>query len=126
MTEVARPAPPKTGSSEPVPAGWYTADLVAAAAGASYRQLDHWCTKGYLGEPKLSPGSGYRRLFSSEEALKVAVLAKLARHGMAVASVPIDQVIETGVFGSGPVQIRVDVDALRAKLAAALDEGISE
>ena len=56
---------------------------VMAHAGITYRQLDHWCTKGYI-KPvscEANPGSGHQRLFTSIEGDKARLMRCLMQVG---------------------------------------------
>jgi hypothetical protein len=48
--------------------------------GITYRQLDHWVTRGYL-RPENKPGSGYGREFSESEIEIAKLMAKLVHAG---------------------------------------------
>jgi DNA-binding transcriptional MerR regulator len=48
--------------------------------GISYRQLDHWCRRGYL-KPEANPGSGYGREFSDSEVEVAKLMAQLVHAG---------------------------------------------
>lgn len=55
-------------------------------ADISYRQLDHWCTKGWLvptGRQSQNPGSGRQRSFTKEQADKARLMKCLIDLGMA-------------------------------------------
>jgi hypothetical protein len=54
-------------------------------AGITYRQFDHWATKGYLPlveDTDVSLGSGNRREISNEAAEHLVLMAELVRAGM--------------------------------------------
>jgi DNA-binding transcriptional MerR regulator len=57
-----------------------TTKQVAAYAGVSVRQLDHWVRIGEVIQPSTTPwqGSGTHRLWTAEEARVVRVLGQLA------------------------------------------------
>jgi hypothetical protein len=94
---------------------------VCVVTGASYRRVDFWLTSGYIPAALRHPGSGQARQFTFDEVLAIAVMAELVQAGVNPRDVPLAQVMETGTFGNGPVQIRVDIPALRAQIAAALE-----
>jgi DNA-binding transcriptional MerR regulator len=55
-------------------------------AAISYRQIDHWCTKGWLvpiGRQSQNPGSGKDREFSQEQADKARLMSCLVSLGFA-------------------------------------------
>jgi DNA-binding transcriptional MerR regulator len=52
------------------------------AAGISYRQLDYWCSKGYLRPDSASPGSGYARRFPPEEREIARLMVVLTKAGL--------------------------------------------
>lgn len=55
-----------------------------AYAGISYRQLDHWCTKGWIdtiGRGTRNPGSGQQREFTTEQANKAKLMWCLSLTG---------------------------------------------
>lgn len=63
-----------------------SADL-CARTGVTYRQLDHWARKGYLGATAQDThGSGNARDWTLPEAAKVERMALLVRAGMSPAS----------------------------------------
>lgn len=50
----------------------YSTKEVATLAGVTYRQVDHWCSKGVLGEDFAKPlGSGHSRTFTEEDVLAI-------------------------------------------------------
>ena len=51
-------------------------------AGITYRQLDYWATRGWV-KPSIEPGTGRpgRRLYSSDDVLRLAALGHLGRSG---------------------------------------------
>lgn len=57
----------------------YSSDVLAAA-GISYRQLDHWCRRGFARPINDDPGYGHSRVFSRGE------LSTLTRMGRLVAA----------------------------------------
>jgi len=47
--------------------------------GLTYRQIDYWCSRGYLKPDEANPGSGQRRVFPAEEvAVAIAMLAYMS------------------------------------------------
>lgn len=53
--------------------------------GATYRQLDYWCTHhGICAEKSASPGQGTSRLFTLTEARAVRGLVLAGQHGLAI------------------------------------------
>lgn len=57
-----------------------------AHAEISYRQLDHWCTKGWIKpvDYNSNPGSGQQREFTRQEANKAKLMWCLARVGFKI------------------------------------------
>lgn len=57
-----------------------------AHAGISYRQLDHWCSKGYIVPVNYqgNPGSGHQREFTRQEGNKAKLMACLIKVGFRV------------------------------------------
>lgn len=55
-------------------------------AGITYRQLDHWCSKGYLKplDYQGNPGSGVTREFTRKEGDKARLMACLIDRGFTV------------------------------------------
>lgn len=73
---------PVTGSHEPgrpVEAG--TVELVDAIDGVSYRQLDFWVRRGYLKPHNATPGSGYSRQWTPDEAAVATMMGRLVIAG---------------------------------------------
>ena len=46
--------------------------------GATYRQLDNWCSGGVFGDRVQKPGSGTKRRFTQHEVLHVAIVHRIA------------------------------------------------
>jgi hypothetical protein len=65
----------------PQVAGRTAEELVKSLTGVTYRQLDHWCRKGYL-RPDGGVGSGTVRVFSDEESAVAQVMARLVVAGL--------------------------------------------
>lgn len=65
-----------------------TAPKAAAAAGITYRQLDHWARQGWI-TPSVqdATGRGGRRLYSVDDVLRMATLRHLAKSGWPVAEI---------------------------------------
>ena len=109
-------------------------DDVMFFTGASRRQLDHWCTKGWV-TPSItaSIGSGQPREWSVSDAVRVAVMQRLCQAGVTVSEAAwfvngggciswigwVDQVERR----DGPVSITVDVEAIRTAIADRMDLG---
>jgi hypothetical protein len=55
-------------------------DRVMVRTGATYRQLDHWCRRGYLMSG--TPGTGYPRDWPESEIQVATVMVKLAAAGI--------------------------------------------
>lgn len=51
-----------------------TAREVLARTGVTYRQLEHWCTLGYVSGVPTTPGSGNARVYTPDA---VAVLTRM-------------------------------------------------
>lgn len=65
-----------------------TATQAAALAGITYRQLDHWARQGWV-TPSVqgATGRGGRRLYSTDDVLRLAALRHLGKSGWPVADV---------------------------------------
>jgi DNA-binding transcriptional MerR regulator len=66
-----------------------TSDEVAARAGITYRQLDHWVRREYVPAPATNsgkPGSGNARCWTPAEASRVAAVATAVRAGFTVSA----------------------------------------
>jgi len=50
--------------------------------GVTYRQLDHWCRRGYLHPANGHPGSGNRRTWTDSELAVAHRMAQHVRNGM--------------------------------------------
>lgn len=59
-------------------AEFYSTDAVARMAHVSYRQLDYWLRTGWITIGDDTPGSGFRRGFTHEQAL--AIVRLVARY----------------------------------------------
>lgn len=86
-----------------------------AAAHVTYRQVDYWLRRLSAPNASPTPGSGYQRHFTFEEATTIAVMAELVAAGVTAA---VAAEIATGgpEFEQGHVQIRVNVPAVQAEL----------
>jgi hypothetical protein len=69
-----------------VPPGWASSVDLMRLAGLTYRQVDHWCSQGYLRPPEPSPGSGAQRLFPPDEIRVAAIMGALVGSGVSVPS----------------------------------------
>lgn len=54
-------------------------------AGITYRQLDYWVRKGYLGDDRVSKGTGNYRDWSNTDASHAVLMAGLIKGGLAPA-----------------------------------------
>jgi DNA-binding transcriptional MerR regulator len=70
------------GGTPPAPEGMVYAREVVRALGVSYRQLDHWCRRGVLGERFVGPGSGAFRLFTLQDVAKIAAAKRMRDLGL--------------------------------------------
>lgn len=52
---------------------------LAEHVGITYRQLDYWAKKGWLGR-KSAPGSGSDRNFTPDEVARAVIMAELIKH----------------------------------------------
>lgn len=59
-----------------------TTRQVQMLTGASYRQLDHWVRRGYVGDPDAPHGSGIRRCWTPDEVRRADVLMRLSQLGV--------------------------------------------
>jgi DNA-binding transcriptional MerR regulator len=60
------------------------ADEIMATAGVTYRQLDHWTTRGYLRADEPSPGSGNHRTWSPAEIGVAVEIQRLTGAGLSL------------------------------------------
>ena len=53
-------------------------------AGVSYRQFDHWCSKGYIEGLGIdqNPGSGFNRWITPKQAKQLRLMGQLVKAGM--------------------------------------------
>lgn len=94
--------------------------VVCNLTGASFRQIDLWARKGYV-TPSIvaTRGTGHRREWSTEDAVRVAVMVELVSAGMdpAAAALSLVHPEQVGSFRrSGPVLIFVNVEKIRNAL----------
>jgi DNA-binding transcriptional MerR regulator len=59
-------------------------DQLINRSGLTYRQVDHWCARGYLRPDEAHPGVGYARNFTADEVRIAVVMARLTRKGISV------------------------------------------
>jgi DNA-binding transcriptional MerR regulator len=59
-----------------------SADLLARVPGLTYRQLDHWCSRGYIQPDKAHPGSGRQRQFGADEVRVIRAMHELVANGV--------------------------------------------
>lgn len=59
-----------------------TTTQVCDQTGATYRQLDHWCRRGYLHPDGEGLGQGRPRTWPPEEVRVVAVMVRLVAAGI--------------------------------------------
>lgn len=62
-----------------------TTEEVAAAAGISYRQLDHWVRRGLIDGPE-AKGSGRAREWTAQQAAVAIMTGRLVNAGIEVAA----------------------------------------
>lgn len=60
-------------------------DVLARVPGLTYRQLDHWCVRGFLGERLATPGAGYHREFTTSDLMAVKHVVRLMAAGLTLA-----------------------------------------
>lgn len=73
------------------------ATYVAAQAGITYRQLDHWLTTGYIHADDQHPGSGQCRDITPTEADVITVMGRLVAAGIPPATAaPLARQLATG------------------------------
>ncbi|HCB33958.1 MAG TPA: MerR family transcriptional regulator [Acidimicrobiaceae bacterium] len=147
---------PKTTAAAAAPADepdGFRAPNVARIVGITYRQLDHWATKGIV-KPSLrtATGSGSRRLYTYRDLLELKVVQTLREQGFGLGKItdifdyvrdrfPDDVAVShIAISGSQVVVVSDDevVDVLRRKgqgvlnlvslgpLSEQLDESIAE
>jgi DNA-binding transcriptional MerR regulator len=96
-----------------------TAAEVRALTGITYRQLDYWTRTGrVIASRHTSTGIGDQRLYSTDDVLRIAVLARLLHAGLslAVAGRHLDTLLSSGgqPVRLGPdITLTVDVDRMR-------------
>lgn len=82
-------------------------DEILPLAGITYRQLDHWTRKGYLGDIP-APGSGNQRYYTDEQVEHICIMARMVRSlGMPPvhASIWARMIAAKGVVKIGPFVI---------------------
>lgn len=59
-------------------------DTTLRDAGVTYRQFDHWCTKGYIAGlyDSQHPGSGFNRDLDTRQIKQVRLMGQLVTAGM--------------------------------------------
>ncbi len=74
-------------------------------SGATFRQVDHWCRKGYL-KPVGGVGTGYSRDFPGDEVRVAKIMARLVSAGVS------PEAAHRAARGDGELApgVRVDVD----------------
>jgi DNA-binding transcriptional MerR regulator len=97
----------------------YTAAQVRALTGISYRQLDYWTRTGRITASRhTADGAGDRRLYGTDDVVRIAVLARLLGAGLSLAAADrhLDAVLASGgrPVRLGPdITLTVDVDRMR-------------
>lgn len=95
----------------------YPAPVVAQAVGITYRQLDHWISRGYVPVP--TQGTGYPRGLTQAQAERAARVAALVAFGL-------DPVVAARIDDDGnppgPVSITLDTEDIHQTLRANLTE----
>jgi hypothetical protein len=61
---------------------WLRSPEVCDQTGASYRQLDFWCRRGYVGSQNDGEGHGSQRRWSPEEVAVVSRMVALVKAGL--------------------------------------------
>lgn len=84
-----------------------TTTEVCNQTGATYRQLDHWCRRGYLRPAGEGLGQGRPRTWPAEEVRVVAVMVRLVAAGLAP---PVAAQVARGRVDIAP-GVRVEVAA---------------
>ena len=76
--------------------GGLSAAEVQRLTGVSYRRLDHWATRGYIGGG--NPGLGYERRFGSRDVALISYVMRLTEAGLLVepAVKVANELIDTG------------------------------
>ena len=62
----------------------YTGPEVCKITGISYRQLDHWTTKLIEASIRNIKGSGFHRIYSFQDIVKVKLVNKLREAGVSL------------------------------------------
>ncbi len=96
----------------------YTDSQVRALTGITYRQLDYWTRTGRVTASRhVTSGHGDPRLYSSDDVMRIAVLARMLDAGLSLAAADrhISTVLAEGTVALGrQVSLTVDVEQLRA------------
>lgn len=97
----------------------FTSSEVLLLTGVTYRQLDHWTRTGRIVGPsvEVGRGSGHSRVFSEEDVVEVAVLARLLIAGLSLGAAHqhLDAVLDAGgqpMRLAMCVELAVDVDQM--------------
>jgi DNA-binding transcriptional MerR regulator len=107
----------------PIADGAHTASRVCGMAGITYRQLDYWTRTGRVTASRhATEGHGDRRLYSTDDVLRIVVLARLLDAGLTLAAADkhLDAVLNAGAQAvplGADVALTVDVDRLRRALS---------
>lgn len=99
----------------------FRAPDVIAAANITHRMLDYWTRTGLVtasGTPN-QHGSGDVRWYHENDVLRVAVIKALLDAGLSLATIRthLDQVLVDGTLSTAYVTIRIDLAAVRTRLA---------
>jgi DNA-binding transcriptional MerR regulator len=100
----------------------HVASRVLELTGITYRQLDYWTRTGRVTASRhASTGIGDQRLYSTDDVLRIAVLARLLHAGLslAVAGRHLDALLSSGgePVRLGPdMTLTVDVDRMRCAI----------
>ena len=78
---------------------------VPAIPGATYRQLDHWCRRGWLLPGVGTPGSGAARDWPPEEIAIATTMVRLVAAGMEPAAAAV--VARVGDPTDGPIRVEL-------------------
>lgn len=63
---------------------------VCRSTGATYRQVDHWCRKGYIDGVGSWVGSGHRRRFTRDQVGRVQALIRASQ----IKELPLDELAD--------------------------------
>jgi MerR-like DNA binding protein len=81
---------------------------LAARAGVSYRQVNHWTTEGYLSPVAESTGSGNPKNYPRSAIVKARIMGALVRNftmRLDAAARVADEIIRTGTAHVGPFTV---------------------